>query len=271
MNIKEYIASGVLEQYLLGELSALERKEVEKVMAQYPEVRQEYFLLTDTLEKLAQHISVIPPNGLRDQIMESITGEATKSNDTPEPKKKTKPNNYLLLIILALASLSGFIIAGIVYYRSALSTRLLEQQISNLSSQTEGLKGENSSKNEQIDQLREVLEIIGSPDFNLVPLKGLPIAPQAYAQVFWNQQTSAVLLRADHLPQPASGKQYQLWAFVNNVPSSIGVFDFPTGTSLLKMSDTINATAFAITLEPVGGADVPTSDAMYVFGKVITN
>ena len=41
MNIQEYIASGILETYFLGELSSAEQAEVEKNVAEYPEIRAE--------------------------------------------------------------------------------------------------------------------------------------------------------------------------------------------------------------------------------------
>ena len=39
MNIKEYIASGILEAYLLDEVTPQERMEVERLLARYPELK----------------------------------------------------------------------------------------------------------------------------------------------------------------------------------------------------------------------------------------
>ena len=47
MNIKEYIASGILEAYLLGGLTAAEAGEVEAYVKQYPEIRAELKKLYD--------------------------------------------------------------------------------------------------------------------------------------------------------------------------------------------------------------------------------
>ena len=47
MNIKEYISSGVLESYVLGELSAEERVDVEKKLLLYPELKKVLTLIEE--------------------------------------------------------------------------------------------------------------------------------------------------------------------------------------------------------------------------------
>jgi anti-sigma-K factor RskA len=68
------------------------------------------------------------------------------------------------------------------------------------------------------------------------------------------------------MPQAASGKQFQLWAIVDNKPVDAGVIDACTG--LCKMKNIPRASAFAITLEKKGGSATPSLDQMYVLGKV---
>lgn len=267
MNTKDYIASGILEQYLLGDLTSAEEKEVEKMISQYPEIRQEYFLLADTFEKMAQQSGTAPPPGLRDRVLEAITGESSaKTNDHPARKF---PGDYSsLAAIAAIAALVGLLIAAGIAYNCKLNNRTQNDQLLLLENQLNTLRGQMTEKDQQIQELRNNLQIIGSPDYNQIDLNGLPLAPTAFAQVYWNASTSEVYLRANRLPQPESGKQYQLWAIVNENPQSMGVFDLPSDTLLLRMNDVSSATAFAITLEPQGGVESPTLDAMYVFGNV---
>lgn len=272
MNIKDYIASGILEQYLLGELTASEEKEVEKTMSLYPEIRQEYFLLADTFEKMSQQAGITPPAGLKEKIILAVTGEESpRSNESSEIKKKSNRNTSYLLAALSIAALAGLLLTIGVFYNCSHTKDQLQQQITSLTAQVDQLTSEINNKEEEINLLQRNLQIIGSPDFNMVPLKGLPIAPQAFAQVFWNQTTSEVYLKADQLPKPETGKQYQLWAIVKNVPQSMGVFDLPlSNDQLLKMQNIEEAAAFAITLEPEGGVEVPTLEAMYVVGNIVS-
>ncbi|MBK8506503.1 MAG: anti-sigma factor [Saprospiraceae bacterium] len=268
MNIKDYIESGILEQYLLGELSPIEEKEVEKLMAQHPEIRQEYFTLADTFEKLSLQTGVEPPGELKDMIMESVGG-AKPSRTQSTQDNSSRPTNNLIFFAGIVAIISMLIAAGVAYMCKQSKTEL-SSQISNQLSQIETLNNDKLLLTARVNQLAEDLRVMGSPEYNQVNLKGLPLAPQAFAQVFWNQSNREVYLKADHLPEPAVGKQYQLWAIVNNAPVSMGVFDLPTSNQLLKMNTVANAAAFAITLEPQGGVESPTLEAMFVIGNVVS-
>jgi anti-sigma-K factor RskA len=62
----------------------------------------------------------------------------------------------------------------------------------------------------------------------------------------------------NNLPQPATDKQYQLWALMNGQPIDLGVFARDERL-LIKMKNVQNAQAFAITVEPKGGSTTPTS------------
>jgi hypothetical protein len=53
MDISNYIASGVLELYVNGLLSEPEKREVEALAAQYPEIKQEIFHIEEALEAYA--------------------------------------------------------------------------------------------------------------------------------------------------------------------------------------------------------------------------
>lgn len=269
MNIKDYIGSGIIEQYLLGELSPIEEKEVEKLMAQYPEIRQEYFTLADTFEKMSLQTGVEPPAELKDLVMESVGGP--KPNRTQSTQdNSSRPTNNLIFFAGIVAIISLLIAAGVAFMCRQ-SKADLSSQITNQLIQIESLNNDKQSLTARINQLAGDLRIMGSPEYNQVNLNGLPLAPQAFAQVFWNQSKREVYLKADHLPEPAAGKQYQLWAIVNNAPVSIGVFDLPTDNQLLKMNTVANAAAFAITLEPQGGLESPTLEAMFVIGNVASS
>jgi anti-sigma-K factor RskA len=104
----------------------------------------------------------------------------------------------------------------------------------------------------------------------LASLSGLPTSPEPRSQVtvFWDTASKDVFLLVNNLPQPASDKQYQLWALLNGKPVDLGVFDIRQEKLMVKMKGVEKAQAFAITLEPRGGSAVPTMPNMYVYGKL---
>mgnify|MGYP003437997483 FL=1 len=69
MNIQEYINSGIIEQYVLGDVSAQERQEVECMSHIYPEIQQELFSQQQVIERLAMAFQVEPPVDLRAKIL----------------------------------------------------------------------------------------------------------------------------------------------------------------------------------------------------------
>ena len=67
------------------------------------------------------------------------------------------------------------------------------------------------------------------------------------------------------LPAAPADRQYQLWAMVNGKPVDMGIISKDSVFNAMKQVQ--NATAFAITLEPLGGKPAPTGD-MLVLGSV---
>jgi len=82
VNIEEIKASGLLELYALGQLSADEAKTVEGYLAQYPALRQEYTQIQRALEIYAQSASVAPPAGVRQNILDEIRGSGSGHGTT---------------------------------------------------------------------------------------------------------------------------------------------------------------------------------------------
>ncbi|MEM7656877.1 MAG: anti-sigma factor [Bacteroidota bacterium] len=75
--------------------------------------------------------------------------------------------------------------------------------------------------------------------------------------MIWNEETDQVLLASYVLPEPPEGKQYQLWALYGDQPVSLGVFDQDSiADFMLAAAD--QPTAFAISLEKMGGNPTPT-------------
>lgn len=62
----------------------------------------------------------------------------------------------------------------------------------------------------------------------------------------------------DELPALEAGLVYQLWAIFDDQPSSVGVLDDPDGGAAMALP--ARGTLVAITVEPEGGSEQPTSD-----------
>lgn len=68
MNIKEYIASGVLEAYVMGAATEEETAKLLYVRDQFPEVQKALEDIEVEMERIAQQMAITPPPGTWEKI-----------------------------------------------------------------------------------------------------------------------------------------------------------------------------------------------------------
>ena len=272
MDIQAYISSGILEAYVLGELSSSEARQVEEMAARYPEVQEELQLIEETLEGVIQTAAVAPRPELRASILDKIaplpaTASPPLTEATVRPLHETKttalqpqPQRWMMAASIGLALASS--VAAAYFWSRWQNT---EEQLASMLAQNSVLVQHVSTLENRAEGMEQSLAVLTSPEYKAVPMEGLAPAPDARAVVYWSPTTQQVYLNPGSLPQAPAGKQYQLWAIVDGQPVDAGVFD-ATGQQLKKMKQINNASAFAVTLEPAGGSPSPTMDQMYVMG-----
>ena len=75
MDIKEYISSGIIENYVLGNVSPQEKQEVECMSHIYPEIKTELEQLQTAIENIAFTLEKNPPAHLKSKILDAIKNE----------------------------------------------------------------------------------------------------------------------------------------------------------------------------------------------------
>ncbi len=285
MDIQAYISSGILESYVLGEVSSAEAREVEDIAARYPEVGLELKLIEETLMGLAEAAAVEPRPELKASILDRVapgvtsatpvsTSSTTQAAVPPAqeasarslhtnvpPKTQAPPQRWLMAASVGIALISS--LAAMYFWSRWQQT---EEQLATLAAQNTVLAQNVSTLENRAEGMQQSLAILTNPTYQAVTMKGLSPAPDALAVVYWNPATEEVYLNAGSLPTAPTGKQYQLWAIVDGKPVDAGVFE-TTDQQLQKMKQIDNASAFAVTLEPDGGSPTPTMELMYVMGE----
>lgn len=71
-NFQDYIESGILELYALGELPAAEQAAVEAHAASHPEVRAELAQVQAALGFYAEAHALAPPAGMRERVLGNV-------------------------------------------------------------------------------------------------------------------------------------------------------------------------------------------------------
>ncbi|HJW17974.1 MAG TPA: anti-sigma factor [Flavisolibacter sp.] len=251
MNIKEYISSGIIESYVLGLASEQEGQELEKLCAQYPEIaaaRNEFEL------SLEQHLTagaISVPGQLKQVITTNIFSPAQDVEGAKEVSMQTKPRSVAIWKWIAAASI--ILLTGTAFW--AVHTA---QNASSSERKLASLQQELSKTQSELDALKQEAAIMQKPDVKMASMNNAS-NPMVYATIYWDTTSKDVYLMINNLPKPASDKQYQLWALLNNKPIDLGMITEGQDRLLYRMKHVQQAEAFAITLEPKGGSATPTS------------
>jgi anti-sigma-K factor RskA len=250
VNIQEYISSGIIESYVLGLASAEERVEFDKMCELYPELREARTKFELSIEKQAFQNSISPPAGSKDRIWSAIQQSTEKSTKviTMEPRQGgSAALRWFAAAAVALLLLASYF-AYILYNKNRALQARIEHNDSLINKMTEGEK------------------IMHNPNVMVVNMVGLKGSPSS-ANVYWDSTSTDVYMVVKNMPKLPSDKQYQLWALIGSKPVNLGLFDLPESNVVLKMKNTQEADAFAITIENRGNSGGPDLGQLQSMGK----
>ncbi|MEP7219659.1 MAG: anti-sigma factor [Bacteroidota bacterium] len=256
---------------MAGALAPDETLEVERMAEQHPQVRAEIAAIEKVVQALMGSQERNPRPELRARILDGISGadevatiHQLDTRPAPAPRPVGNRMRYLLAASLVFTVLSASA-AGYFGYRWNQTSR----ELAAVMNEKDQIVGDRQLLKARLDRSSSDLALLRDTESRMVELKGLPIAADARARVYWNPRTSRVMFDKGSLPEPPAGHQYQLWAIAKNGPVDDGmVVKTADTTGFQKMKDVAAADAFAITLEPEGGSPTPTMDRMYVMGKL---
>jgi anti-sigma-K factor RskA len=265
VNVQEYISSGILEAYALGELTAAERTSVEQAISAHPQIREELKRVEETLEKVAFATAITPPSQVKEKLLKQIS-ESSEAKKVVALQPERSFWKYAAAASIAVALISSYLA---FYYNQLWKANSME--LAQIKSENARIAEDYDVVNQKLDKIETDLGVVSNAAFTRVIMKGTANDPIALASVYWNPSTQEVYLSVQKLKEISSSNQFQLWAIVNGKPVDAGVFDLTNGAGLLKMKDIVGAAAFAVTVEPRGGKDQPTLETMQVVGSVVAS
>lgn len=275
VDASRFISSGLIEAYVSGLATSNEIQELERGMTQYPEVAAAVNDCQLDMEHYVTLQAKTPPPEIKQRIFRIITDEETARENgtfTEEPvpdefpeRKVYVSSTWRWVAVAAIILLLGSLLLNYVFFGQINDHK---SRYEALLSTHNALASETNLYRTRIEQMEHSMALVKDPSMKAVKMPGTKPFPTALATVYWNQQSKEVFIMVNNLPEPADGKQYQLWAIVGGKPVDMGVFEMGDHHELLqKMKSIDNAEMFAITLERKGGSPVPTLDQMYVAGK----
>lgn len=262
MNISEYIASGILEAYVLGSTTPQEKQEVECMSKIYPEIKEELTTLEGTMETYAKMHEVKPSEGLKSKIFAQMNFDEPVENNTVETLPEIRETQTKVISLWPKLAVAAALIFGVLFAWSFQKNGESEAQLA-------ALKSEIQQEQVKVSNSENMLALFKDSENVKMELNGVEKSPNSKVLAFWNKETEEMKLVVDNLPVAPKGKQYQVWGIVDGVPVDMGMVDLDFQNKILAMKvPKGNIAAFAITLEKQGGNPTPTLEEMYVIGNV---
>jgi anti-sigma-K factor RskA len=224
----------VIDAYVLGALPEQERRELEEYLAAHPERQAEI----DELGNVASLLALSPPEQepspeLRRSIMAVVEAQ--------RPPARTRSwlagvRELLSVRNLALGA-AALLVIGLFSWNM-----LLQGQVKDLQGQVASLQDSQQSR--------------------MVALAGTGAAQRAEAEVILLKDHKAVLM-AEDMPRVPENKTYQIWVIEDDVPQPSGLFEADGDTVAAVVEKPLDEDdVIAITIEPNGGSQQPTTDPM---------
>lgn len=273
MNIRDYIESGILERFVMGETNEAESLEVMNMSKNHPEVQAEIEAIEDTLMDFSNLGAVKPKAETKSKLMDVLFEEESKTVEfkAPEVKETSRvvpiQSGSKYKVWLAAASIALLISVGsnFVLYNNWVKT---ENAFLALNTEKQSLVDNQKTLEASYNELSSNWQKITSETVVQVKLKGINDQPEALATLYYDNSNKDVYLQINKLAEAPEGKQFQLWAIVDGKPLDAGVFDANNESALLKLKQSEKPAIFAVTIENRGGSTTPTLDQMVLIGNV---
>jgi len=255
----------------LGLISEMEREEVERVAARYPEIRAHLREMCKGLESYAAAHSIPPPKHLRSKVVEAIEGVDQPKAKTRSIKSAPPRRNSQSSIFSIAASVAILIFAGMAYqfYQNQEKAR---KELAAISQQVQRLQKNYASLNNSHQVLQAEYVLLKDVGTHHVQMQGSEHAPKAQCVVYWNPEHKGAYLNIIDLPPPPHGHAYQMWADVEGHHHNMGMLNLKavsSDTSFLHPLPYIeNSKGFVITLEKQEGSVHPTVEKLFVKGNL---
>lgn len=258
MNNKEYILSGVVEQYVLGLCNEAENAEIEMLRKQDPALNEAILNFEIQFEQQMMQHQTLPLSTTDDKILSGFREMGEASPVVAIDKSQNKLYSIKRLNRLAVAAtllLGTSVVFNVIQYFKN-------------ESQSQELLASAQVKSPVSLPIAD-FKILQDPTITPIAMYGVGSHAICRCTMFWDKKTGNVYVMIHHLPKSNEAKDYQLWANVAGKQISVGIINDAIRDKFIEMNNMpAGATSFIVTLEKAGGATVPTENEIYLEGKI---
>ena len=244
-NIKE---SGLLEQYLLGQLDTVQENEISTLINSDEELKAYFNDLETSFEKLGSENAIQPPKMVKDKLLDQIRSNAL--NDAAEIKRLPTYKRYFAIA----ASIAALLLLGNIWFFTQLNA--LKTEVKVAGEENSRLNSNIETFSQELENLNNWFTSISNPNVEQYVLQGNSLMPNAKAISYVNHIDKSVIVNTQALPKLDDDKDYQMWADVEGEMINMGLIDLED--DLIAMTYIDNAESLNITIEPKGGSEHPT-------------
>jgi hypothetical protein len=257
MDIKNYIASGIVEMYVMGLCSTEEKDEIELLRIQYPELNIAILQFEKDLEHNLLLTGTEEPGNVTDEkilgTLQSLQSPAAVIALRPAPGKL----GWLKLVAASAILLLG--ISGVYNYSLYKKSQAQELAL--------------SKKEKPLLQSKTLPDsdytVLTNPAITPVAMYGVAPYTLCRCTMYWDKNTGKAYIMIHHLLPSPQDKKYQLWAMVNNKPVNVGMVNDKIRGRFIELENVPDgATAFTVTLENIGNNSNPSVDQTFLYGKI---
>ena len=251
MSDQDPISSQLIEQYVLGLCTPEEKAVLDKQRLQDPALHQAILDAEQQMENFFLSNAVQPTPNTDEKILKTL-------RDLQPAQAVVKPisaaSNWWKRV--AAVSTGLLLLSGIGNFTQFQKNRQQSLEIARLSSQPQTLPVADFA-------------VMRNPRITPVAMMGVGIHSICRCPMDWDKQTGKVYIMIHHLPETDNQEDYQLWAWVDGKPVSVGIVNDRIRDRFIEISGMpAGATEFTVTLEPANGSSSPTEAETYLRGRI---
>lgn len=260
------------DAYAVGALTEAEYAEYTAHLEHCPSCRREVADLLDVTSAMSESVAVEPPPGLRASVLAAIA-QTPQEPAASEPEPQPEP-------LRAVPAPTGGKHEGVHSSEEEAASNVVPLRrswattVSSLVAAAAVLAAvafgglwwqERQDADDAVAQAQQLTTLLSADDVQTVP--GVSQKQGHTGAIVMSRSEGEAIFVASDLPDLPSDQVYEAWTIQGaDDPQPAGTFSPDDSSSLLALPDSsFDATTMAITVEPEGGSEAPTSDAVVTF------
>ncbi len=244
-NIQDIRESGLLELYVLGELTPGDISQVEAALELYPELKTDLNEIEKAFHSYAEAHAIQAPYNVLNKVLAQTKSDITTDNST----SSSSPSSG----IGTLAKVALLVAFSTILFQFFSNRNLSGKYAEDLKITQDNCDDEKQNLESKLALYRELDKI----NNRSISVSATEKYPETKIIFNTNEVSKRNFLQFKFLPPLESNQSYQLWSLKgNNPPIPLNVFE--DISELLEVDFVEGTNAYAITIEPKGGQDTPT-------------